>query len=180
MMLNMPTIAIKAGAAVLLIGALWFANQHFIVKPATDHVNAAWQQKWDARDRADAEATLKQEKENRDKEQALQASADEEQRKADAARSDLARRLAASRAESERLQSGVQSAIDSLTAGTAAGTSAGRQTGNRAGVLLAELYRSINQRAVDLAGEADHARAAGLTCERLYDNARQSSKEKAR
>lgn len=179
-MLNMPTIAVKAAAATVFIGALWAANQHFIVKPATDRTNAAWQQKWDDRDKADAEATLKQEKENRDKEQALQASADEEQRKADAARGDLSRRLAASRAESERLQSGVQAAIDSLAAGTAAGTSTSRQTGNGAGVLLAELYRSINQRAVDLAGEADRARAAGLTCERLWDSARQSSKEKAR
>lgn len=180
MMLNMPTIVAKAATVMLIAGALAVANQHFIVKPATDRVNAAWQQKWDDRDKADAEATLKQEKENRDKEQVLQASADEEQRKADAARGDLARRLAASRAESERLQSGVQAAIDSLAAGTAAGTAIGRQTGNSAGVLLAELYRSINQRAVDLAAEADRARAAGLTCERLWDSARQSSKQKAR
>lgn len=179
-MLNIPTVAVKSGAAVLLVGAVWFANQHFIVKPATDRVNSSWQQKWDKRDKADSDAALKQEKENRDKEQALQASADEEQRKADAARSDLSRRLAASRAESERLQSGVQAAIDSLSTGASAGASARGSTGNRAGVLLAELYRSINQRAIDLAGEANRARAAGLTCERLYDNARQSSKEKAR
>lgn len=179
-MTNIQLWMIKAAAAALFIGALWAANQHFIVKPATDRTDAVWQKKWDDRDKADAEATLKQEKENRDKEQALQASADEEQRKADATRGDLARRLAASRAESERLQSGVQAAINSLAAGTAAGATPGRTTGNGAGILLAELYRSINQRAVDLAGEADRARAAGLTCERLYDSARQSTKEKAR
>lgn len=179
-MTNIQLWMIKAAAATVFIGALWAANQHFIVNPAVNAENSRWQQKWDARDKSDAAAALKQEKENRDKEQALQASADEEQRKTDAARGDLARRLAASRAESERLQSGVQAAIDSLAAGTAAGAAPGRQTGNGAGVLLAELYRSINQRAVDLAGEADRARAAGLTCERLWDNARQSSKEKAR
>lgn len=170
----------KIAAGVAAVAALWFLNQQFIVNPAVNAETSRWQQRWDARNKADAAAALEQEKINREKELSLQAAADEEQRKADVARSDLARRLAASRAESERLQSGVQAAIDSLAAGAAAGTATGRQTGNTAGVLLAQLYRSINQRAVDLAGEADRARAAGLTCERLYNNARTAQQEKAR
>lgn len=170
----------KIAAVVAVIGGLWWANQHYIVNPAVDRANAAWQQRWDARDKSDAAAALEQEKQNREKEISLQAAADAEQRKANVARSDLARRLAASRAESERLQSGVQAAIDSLAAGTIAGTTSGRQTGRHAGVLLAELYRSINERAGDLAGEADRARAAGLMCERLYNNARTAQQEKAR
>ena len=170
----------KIAALVAVVGGLWWANQHFIVKPATDRANAVWQQKWDARDKADAAATLEQERINRDKEQALQAFADEEQRKADAARSDLARRLAASRAESERLQSGVQAAISALRTGSVAGATSGGAAGDRTGLLLAELYRSVNERAINLAGEADRARAAGLICEKLWDGARQSTKEKTR
>lgn len=173
---------VKIAAGVAAVAALWFLNQHFIVKPATDRTNAAWQHKWDARDKADAAAALEQEKANREKELSLQAAADEEQRKADAARSDLARRLAASRVSAERLQQGVSAAISALNGGTIAGSASGSATGASAGLLLSELYRSINERAGDLAGEADRARAAGLTCERLYNNARSSaaSEEKAR
>lgn len=172
----------KIAAVVAVVGGLWWANQHYIVNPAVDRANAAWQQRWDARDKADAAAALEQEKANREKELSLQAAADEEQRKADAARSDLARRLAASRVSAERLQQGVSAAISALNGGTIAGSASGSATGTSAGLLLSELYRSINERAGDLAGEADRARAAGLTCERLYNNARSSaaSEEKAR
>lgn len=180
MLPQLNTISVKAVAMVAVIGGLWWANQHYVVNPAVDRANAAWLQRWDARDKADTAAALKQEKENREKELSLQAAADAEQQKADAARVDLARKLAASRAESERLQSGIQSAIDNLAAGTTSGTTTGSTTGNRTGILLAELYRSIDQRATDLAGEADRARSAGLTCERIYDNARIAQKEKAR
>lgn len=166
----------KIAALVAVIGGLWWANQHFIVKPATDRVNAAWQQKWDARDKADAAATLEQERINRDKEQALQAFADEEQRKADAARSDLARRLAASRVSAERLQQGVSAAISALNGGAAAGATPGSTTGRNTGLLLSDLYRSINTRAEKLAEEADRRRNAGLICERLYNNARDAAK----
>lgn len=165
----------KTTAVVAVIGCLWFANQHYVVKPAVDRANSGWQQKWDARDKADAQSALQQEKENRDKEKSLQAAADAEQQKADAARADLNRRLAASRAESERLQRGVEQAIQQL-GGITTATSGGTATA-RAGLLLTELYRSIDERSGDLAAEADRRREAGLTCQRMYENAR---KEKAR
>ena len=181
-MINTQLWTIKIAAGVATVAALWFLNQHFIVNPAVNAETSRWQQRWDVRDKADADAILKQEQENRDKEQALQAAADEEQRKADAIRSDLARQLANQRATAERLQSGITAAISALDTGTAASSPSGSTARTSAGILLSELYRSINQRAGDLAGGADRARAAGLTCERLYNNARSSaaSEEKAR
>lgn len=179
-MLSIQGSYVKIAAGVAAVAALWFLNQHFIVNPAVDRANAEWQQRWDVRDKADAAAALKQEKQNREKELSLQAAADAEQQKADADRANLARRLADSRAASERLQRGVQAAIDALDTGTAAGSPSGSTARTSAGVLLSELYRSINERAGDLAAEADRSRAAGLTCERLYNNARTAQQEKAR
>lgn len=163
------TIA-KAVAVGVVISTLWAANQHFIVNPAVDRNTAAWQARWDSRDKADAEATTAQEKKNREREQALQAAADAEQRKAEAQQAELSRRLAAGRAASEQLQLGIAKAIEQL-GGNAPATS-GRPTTARSGLLLAELYRSIDERAGDLAAEADRRREAGLTCERIYNKAR--------
>lgn len=165
----------KTTALVAVISGLWWVNQHYVVNPAVDRNEAAWQQRWDARDNADAQAALAQEKFNREKEQALQAAADAEQQKADAARAELTRRAAASRAAAQQLQRGVEQAIQQL-GGTAAASSGGTATA-RAGLLLAELYRSIDERSGDLAAEADRRHEAGLTCQRIYENAR---KEKAR
>lgn len=176
MLLPAPySVLAKGGAALLLIGGLWAANQYLVVSPAVNAETARWQQRWDKRDKADAAAALAQEKINREKEQALQAAADAEQQKADAARADADRRIAASRAVSQQLQNGVEQALQQLGSYTTA--SAGRPTTTSAGLLLTELYRSIDERAGDLAAEADRRREAGLTCQRLYDNARQ---EKAR
>lgn len=165
----------KTTAVVAVIGCLWFANQHYVVNPAVDRANSEWRQKWGARDKADMQAALQQEKESREKEKSLQAAADAEQQKADAARADLSRRLAASRAAAQQLQVGVEQAIQQL--GGVTSTTSGGAAAARAGLLLAELYRSIDERSGDLAAEADRRREAGLTCQRLYDNARQ---EKAR
>lgn len=175
-LLPQPYALLAKGAAVVAVmGSLWWANQHYVVKPAVDRANSEWRQKWDARDKADTQAALQQEKENRDKEKSLQAVADAEQQKAGAARADADRRIAASRAVSQQLQIGIEQALQQL--GNPPATTAGRPTTARAGLLLAELYRSIDERSGYLAAEADRRREAGLTCQRLYDNARQ---EKAR
>lgn len=174
---KVQVVLLKAVAAVAVIGGLWWANHHFIVNPAVNAETARWQQRWDQRDKADAAAALRKEKENREKELALQAAADAAQRAADAERSALARQLADQRASSERLQLGIKAAIDALSTGSAVtGIASGGATRPAAGLLLAELYRSVNERAGDLAAEADRARAAGLRCENIYNAARESAK----
>lgn len=183
MLPQLNTIAVKSIAVVAVIGGLWWANQHYVVNPAVDRANSAWQQKWDKRNADDAAMALTQEKANREKELSLQAAADEEQRKADVARDDLARKLAASRAASERLQQGIQAAISALDKGsTVTGAAVSGPARADTGALLSELFRSVDEAAGYYAGEADRAREAGLTCERLYNNARASaaSEEKAR
>ena len=160
----------KVAALVAVVAGLWAANEHFIVNPAVSAETARWQARWDARDKADAAASLAQEKKNREKERELQAAADAEQRKAEAQQEDLSRRLAASNAAAQQLQVGIGKAIEQL-GGTTPATSS-RAAAARTGLLLAELYRSIDERAGDLAAEADRRREAGLTCERLYNKAR--------
>lgn len=170
------TLIAKAAGVVAIVGGIWFANQHYIVKPAVDRANRVWQQRWDVKALADKTEEFTREQQAREQERSLQAAADAEQQKSNAERSVLLKRVADSRAASERLQQGVSNAINQL-GGSVASTTAGGPAKPGTGVLLTELYRSINQRAADLAGEADSARRAGLTCERVYDNAR---KEKAR
>ena len=181
-LLPQPYALLAKGAAVVaVIGGLWWSNQHYVVNPAVDRANSAWQQKWDKRDKQDAASVLQQEKDNREKELALQADADAAQAQADKDKAELASRLAASRASAERLQSGIANAISALDKGSAVtGAPGSRTAGNPAGVLLADLYRSINERAGQLAEEADRRRDRGLVCEALWVKARSSAQEKTR
>lgn len=136
----------------------------------------SWQEKWDQRDKADAEARLSFTQEQRRIELARQADidqiqreADEENRKANAAR-------AAAQRVADRLQSGIQTAIaqlqqrDSRDTGAAGGGAPGRNPGD----LLAELYREIDAAAGDYAEEADRRGRVAMTCERAYDAVRKS------
>lgn len=173
------TASYKIAAAVVVIGALWWANTRYIVNPAVNAETARWQQRWDARDLADSKAALQQEKENREKEHALQAAADAEQQQADAEKDRLARELADQRASSERLQSGIRDAINQLSRASS-GTTSGSTARPGSGGLLAELFSEINTAAGEYAAEADRARAAGLRCENIYNNARNAQHEKAR
>ncbi|MGL3999868.1 DUF2514 family protein [Pantoea eucalypti] len=142
----------------------------------------SWQEKWDQRDKADADAKLAFTQEQRRIELTRQAEidniqreADEENRKADA------QRLAAERA-ADRLQSGIQNAIAQLQQrrGDDTGTATSGKTGRNAGDLLAQLYREIDSTAGELAAEADRRGRVALTCERAYDAIRNSSLNPAR
>lgn len=171
----------KIAAVVAVIGGLWWANQHYVVNPAVDRANNAWQQKWDKRNLDEQTEAYRNEQNNRAKELALQADADAAQLQAEKDKAVLASRLAASRASAERLQSGIANAISALDKGSAVtGATGSRPAGNAAGVLLADLYRSINERAGQLAEEADRRRDRALVCELLYDKARSSAQKKTR
>lgn len=176
MSINLQTLLIKTGAVAAVMAALWFANQHFIVKPAVVANNAEWQARWNERNTTDALAAVKQEKQAREKEQSLQAAADAAQRQADVERDRLARDLANSRVASERLRQGVADAIGRLQrTGSTATSSAGSSSATTGpGLLLAELYGEIDAAAGRLAAEADERGRRGLICEKLWDNARQT------
>lgn len=175
------TLLAKGAAVVAVICGLWWANQHYVVNPAVDRANNAWQQKWDKRNLDEQTEAYRNEQNNRAKELVLQADADAAQLQAEKDKAVLVSRLAASRASAEQLQRGIHAAIDSLSsASTVTGTAGSRTAGNAAGLLLAELYRSINERAGQLAEEADKRRDRALVCEALYDKARSSAQEKTR
>ena len=59
-------------------------------------------------------------------------------------------------------------------ASCAAGTAGERQARERAAQLLAELLGSMEEAGRGMAEAADRARAAGATCERIYDGVRQA------
>lgn len=169
--MNLP-VSVKIAGIVGVAGVLWFGNQVYIVGPAVDSANAKWSEKWKERDKADLLVRQQFSDEQRQKERSWQQTFDQKQREADAQIDKERRNAVASRAAADRLQSGIQDAIASLQQGRSlvAGTTTSSKTAASTGVLLAELYRSIDQRAGDLAEEADRRGKAGLTCEAAYDS----------
>lgn len=134
----------------------------------------SWQEKWDQRDKLDANAKLAFTQEQRRIELTRQAEinniqreADEENRKADAQRA-VAERAA------DRLQSGIQNAIAQLQQrrGSDTGTTSSGKAGRNPGDLLAQLYREIDSTAGELAAEADRRGRIAMTCEKAYNSIR--------
>lgn len=169
--MNLP-VSVKIVGAVAVAGVLWFANQLYVVDPAVQRTNASWQKKWAERDKADLQVRQAFADEQRQKEHIWQESFDQKQREADAKIAQERRNADAARAAASRLQSGVEHAIAGLQQGRSlvAGTAASGKAADNAGFLLAELYRSIDQRAGELAEEADRRGKAGLICEAAYDS----------
>lgn len=166
----------KPLAALLLVAGGLCLVHHLGYSSGQANANQAWQDKWDKRDKADAESRLVFSQEQRRIELTRQAEidniqreADEENRKADA------QRLAAERA-ADRLQSGIQNAIAQLQQrrGSDTGTATSGKTGRNPGDLLAQLYREIDSTAGELAAEADRRGRVAMTCERAYDAVRNS------
>ena len=83
--------------------------------------------------------------------------------------------LAASLAESDAVRERLRHAVFELASRTAADPPAGSASGGEAatgpGLVLAELYRSTDGRAEELARALDRAIGAGQLCERAYDSA---------
>jgi len=136
-----------------------------------DTADTSWQLKWSERDKADALALAEREAVVRAEEQRKQGEIDaistDAQNKIDAAHSDAAvaaytadslhkqaDKLAARLAERER-------ACKSPTAGAGQATISGS-------TVLAELFRSADERATKLAAIADQSRVRGLACESSY------------
>jgi len=142
----------------------------------------SWQEKWDQRDKTDADAKLAFTQEQRRIELTRQAEIDTIQREADEENGKAdAQRIGAEHA-ADRLQSGIQNAITQLQQrrGDDTGTATSGKNGRNAGDLLAQLYREIDSTAGDLAAEADRRGRVALTCERAYDAIRNSSLNPAR
>lgn len=161
-------LGLAFGLALLVWAACWL-NVRYFINPAVNAETARWNERWDKRDLADKQAEIDAqrartalERQRQDEIDKIQADA---QREADRLN---ALRTAANR-NAMQLQQGVEAAIASLRTGQAASLTGSSKAGNATSVLLAQLYRELNAAAIDYAGEADRARAAGLTCERAWD-----------
>ena len=164
------TTYMKAGVILLLVAlaasALLGAYHHGLsVK------DAEWQSQWNARDTRDAQAKAESEAAARTREQAYQQSINKAvqdgQRTIDQATADAS----AARASAD----GLRGAADALAARLAASqvgghscTAAASQAATRAVMVLADVFKRADQRAGDLAADADQSRGRGVTCETAY------------
>lgn len=158
------------GALVVVVGALWLTH-HLGYSSGYDAADTAWNDKWSKRDKTDAEARLTFTQDQRRIELTRQANidqiqrdADEETRKANAAR-------AAAQRTADQLQSGIRAAIARLQQRSSSdtGTASSGKAGANAGDLLADLYREIDAAAGEYAEEADRRGRIAMTCEKAYD-----------
>lgn len=151
---------------VLVLASCWGIYQH-----GRSIESAEWQARWNARDAGDEQAWAIDERAERDKEQDRQNSINKAvqdgQRKIDSAVADAvtARTAAGS----------LQRTVDDLTerlkrsASSNSCTAAASQAATRTALVLAELFKRADQRAGDLAADADQSRSRGVTCEQAYE-----------
>lgn len=164
----------KPLAALLLVvslcaGSAWLASSH---------TDAQWQNRWQARDLADAQAAIQFADKQRRIEQERQGAIDAIQEQAQQDIAKAQRNAAIAAAESKRLQDGIADAITRLQADSGnPGATISSKARASTSSLLAELFREIDTAAGIYAAEADRARAAGLTCERAYDAVRATSQQ---
>jgi len=124
----------------------------------------SWSVKWLQRNADDLQADLNFSLEQSKIEKERQRRVDEIQKNAEVENARLAANAARARAESERLQQSIEAALQQLDSGNNSTIIGSGQNAGKVGVLLAELYRKINQRSTELAGEADAYFNAGQTC----------------
>lgn len=155
----------RAAALLLLVASYWGAYQH-----GRWAMDAQWQGRWAARDAGDKQAWALTEAAERTKEQAHQQQMnkvildgqkiiDRAVAGAAAARADLSLRDEADRSASR---------ITSPTGGHSC-TAAASAAASRVALVLADVLKRADERAGDLAADADQSRGRGVTCEQAYD-----------
>ena len=153
--------------ALILGGAFFSGSWH-----GTRQANTAWALKWKQRDADDATELAKRQVEAREEEQRRQGEVDEIRKQARqqlaGVQADADRARAASRGLHDRADKLARRLADSERA-CGAGTPGRSEAETSGAVLLADLFRRADDRAGELAREADEARARGLACEAAYD-----------
>lgn len=159
------TLPYIAAVAIVLIGLL-VAYSH-----GQSVAGAEWQAKWSARDALDADAKAINESTERAKEQARQQTINkviqDGQKVIDQAFADAG----ASR-DDRSLRDAADETAGRVAASQAGGhscTAAASQAATRAVMVFADVLKRADQRAGDLAADADQSRGRGVTCERAYD-----------
>lgn len=153
-------------AVAVVLGGLFLTYSH-----GQSVKDAEWQAKWNARDALDADAKALNESTERAKEQARQQTINkviqDGQKIIDQAYADAA----ASR-DDRSLRDAADETAGRVAASQAGGhscTAAASQAATRAVMVFADVLKRADQRAGDLAADADQSRGRGVTCERAYD-----------
>ncbi|ECG1390990.1 TPA_asm: DUF2514 family protein [Salmonella enterica subsp. houtenae serovar 45:g,z51:-] len=156
-------------AALCGLAVWWFSHQRYT--DGYGDASAEWALKWKQRDVDDAMALAKRQAEAREEEQRRQGEVDEIRKQA-------SQQLAGVKADADRARAasrGLHDRADKLAGQLAereracgAGTPGRSEAETSGAVLLADLFRRADERAGELAREADEARARGLACEAAY------------
>ncbi|PUA41448.1 DUF2514 domain-containing protein [Pseudomonas protegens] len=169
----MSAWVLRAGVLLLVIASYWGIYQH-----GRSVEGAEWQARWNARDAGDKQAWALAEKAEREKEQARQNSINKAvqdgQRKIDQAATDAV----TARSAAGSLQRTVNDLTERLkrTSSSNSCTAAASQAATRTALVFADVFKRADQRAGDLAADADQSRSRGVTCEQAYDAVRSSAK----
>lgn len=158
------------GAAICLaLAALAFWGAYLHGRSTMDD---EWQTRWADRDAGDKQAWAMAEVAEREKEQTRQNSINKAvqdgQQKIDQATADAA--------SARTVAGGLQRTVDDLAGRLAAQasshscTAAASQAASRAVMVLADVFKRADERAGNLAADADQGRSRGVTCEKAYDS----------
>lgn len=156
---------------VLAAAAVW-GFSHWRYSAGYGDADQQWREKWAQRDARDATALAQRQAEAKTEEQRRQG-------EIDAIRKQASQQLAGVQADADRARAasrGLHDRADKLARQLAdreracgAGTPGRSEAETSGAVLLADLFRRADDRAGQLAKDADEARARGLACEAAYD-----------
>ncbi|MFK3790915.1 DUF2514 family protein [Pseudomonas piscis] len=156
---------LRALALLLLLGFFYGAYKH-----GQSVKDAEWRARWSARDAGDKQAWALAEAEERDKDLAYQRSItkamQDGQRIIDSAVADAtaARNALGMREQADRIASRAASKVSGNSC-----TSTASQAATRAVMVFADVLKRVDQRAGELAADADQSRGRGLTCEQTFE-----------
>ncbi|HDT1382948.1 TPA: DUF2514 family protein [Klebsiella aerogenes] len=167
----------KVIACLVLAAAAVWGFSHWRYSVGYGDADQHWREEWAQRDARDATALAQRQTEARTEEQRRQG-------EIDAIRKQARQQLADAQAAADRARAasrGLHDKADQLARRLAereracgAGTPGRSEAKASGAVLLADLFRRADERAGELAGEADEARARGLACEAAYDAVRRA------
>lgn len=161
----------KVIVCFVLAAAVW-GFSHWRYSAGYGDANQHWREKWAQRDARDTTALAQRQAEARAEEQRRQG-------EIDAIRKQASQQLAGVQADADRARAasrGLHDRADKLARQLAdreracgTGTPGRSEAETSGAVLLADLFRRADDRAGQLARDADEARARGLACEAAYD-----------
>lgn len=161
----------KVIACLVFVAAAVWGFSHWRYSAGYGDADQHWREEWAKRDARDATALAQRQAEARTEEQRRQG-------EIDAIRKQASQQLAGVQAAADRASAasrGLHDKADELARQLAereracgAGTPGRSEAKTSGAVLLADLFRRADERAGQLAREADEARARGLACEAAY------------